>query len=330
VSGYSREEVIGKTPALLEPSDTHAQAADGRVWEADKPGQILRSIRLRKDGNRWHAAITVGQIRDAAGTVTHYVYAYRDITEAMEAQARLSASEEQLRAFAAHVQTAREDERAIVAREIHDELGQALTGLRFDLVRLAGKLDLDPERTAGRVRDMLKLVDGAISSVRRISTELRPGLLDDLGLGAAIDWYAQEFQSRTGIGCDLRLEAEGLGLDPHLCTALFRIAQEALTNVARHAEATRVLISLRERTDRLELEVRDDGRGITEEQTADRRALGLLGMRERAALFGGTVSVLGDQGRGTTVHVEVPLRQTPKPFRQDGASNDQPAGQSPV
>jgi PAS domain S-box-containing protein len=323
LSGYSREEAAGKTPAMLEPGG--AQAGE-RPWEAVPTGQIVRGPKQRKDGGLWHSAMTAAPIRDAAGAVTHFVCAYRDISERVEAQARLSASEAQLRAFAAHIQTVREDERAVIAREIHDELGQALTGLRFDLVRLAGKPDLDPATTAVRVRDMLKLVDDAIRSVRRISTELRPGLLDDLGLGAAIEWQAQEFQARTGISCDLQLTGKDLVLDQHLCTALFRIVQEALTNVARHAAATRVLVSLREEAERLELEVRDDGRGITEGEAADRRSLGLLGMRERAALFGGTVSVLGEPGRGTTVRVEVPLRPGSPSRREAGAANDPTAG----
>jgi signal transduction histidine kinase len=160
------------------------------------------------------------------------------------------------------------------------------------------------------MRAILRLADSTIQVVRRIVTELRPGVLDDLGLVAAIEWQAQEFQGRMGIRCDFASDRSDFPLDSQAGTAVFRICQETLTNVARHAQATRVTISLREEAGNLVLTVADNGRGITEQEIADRTSLGLLGMRERAFLVSGEVSIGGRPGKGTTVRVRIPLRES--------------------
>lgn len=229
-----------------------------------------------------------------------------------EARAREQAEEEQrlsfkqMRALAARLQTAREEERARVAREIHDELGQALTAIKIDLTALLPNVLADNGPNLPRQQAVLRLLDEAIHSVRRIATDLRPGVLDDLGLVAAIEWAVDEFQTRTGIESYVSLPDADLALDAQSATALFRILQEALTNVARHAQATRVTVRLAHQDGALSLEVRDNGTGIRDEQLAGGRSLGVLGMRERAILLGGEFSIGSTPENGTTVSVRIP------------------------
>jgi signal transduction histidine kinase len=161
-----------------------------------------------------------------------------------------------------------------------------------------------------RIERSLKLVDETIQAVRRIATELRPGILDDLGLGAAVEWAAEEFQARTGIKCRMSLPDLDIALDQDSATALFRIFQETLTNVARHADATEVDVMLARSRDDLSLEVHDNGKGISEEKLAEGRSLGILGMRERALLLGGELAISGAPGKGTKVKVRVPAVST--------------------
>ncbi|OFW51275.1 MAG: hypothetical protein A3G77_05465 [Acidobacteria bacterium RIFCSPLOWO2_12_FULL_68_19] len=235
-----------------------------------------------------------------------------ETTEQRRAEEQIRELAAALRALSTNVQTAREEEAARIARELHDELGQALTGIKIDLAwldsrlsRAGGAADVAPlrERTAAAIRQ----VDAAIQDVRRISTELRPSVLDDLGIVAAIEWQAQEFEARTGIPCVTSLPAELPPIDAPRATALYRVLMEALTNVARHAGATRVHVTLALDGGAVTLDVRDNGRGIAAEAAASPRSIGLLGMRERARVFGGTVTVAPLAPRGTRVHVEIPL-----------------------
>jgi len=219
--------------------------------------------------------------------------------------AQVRAGEEQLRSLASYLQTAREEERSHIAREIHDELGQALTALKMDLSWLAQRLPTDQSHLAEKTGVMSDLIDSIVQTVRRVATELRPGLLDHVGLTAAIEWQIQEFAERTGIACDLYLGEEELALDADLATAIFRIFQETLTNVARHAGATKVGVELQDRSGELVLIVWDNGRGLTESQVRDPRSLGLLGMRERIRAWGGDITFQGVQERGTTVTLRV-------------------------
>ena len=221
----------------------------------------------------------------------------------------LRSSRERLRALAAHLQDARENERSLIAREIHDELGSMLTGLKIDLSWLAGRLPADQMSLLEKTQTMSKLVSNIIQSVRRISTDLRPGMLDDLGLVAAIEWQTQEFQARTGICAQFKSRLGNGQFDRELDTAVFRILQETLTNVARHANATRVDITLRAKVNSVVLTVGDNGKGITRRQISHRTSLGILGMRERALLLGGEVIIVGLPGKGTTVTVEIPIKR---------------------
>ena len=224
--------------------------------------------------------------------------------ERKQAEEKIQATSERLRALMTSLRSAREEEGIRIAREIHDELGTALTSLRWDLEEMDKTL---PPALHGRISTMLRLVDATIDRVRRIASELRPSILDDLGLAAAVEWQTQQFQTRTGIKCHYDCSVDSIDLDPERTTAVFRIFQEALTNVLRHAQASTVDVSLdRDDTDFF-LEVRDNGRGIRDSEKTGLSSLGLLGMRERANLIGAMVEINGVEGKGTTVRLRVPL-----------------------
>jgi signal transduction histidine kinase len=230
----------------------------------------------------------------------------REVAERTRAHSELRESRGELRALATHLQSVREEERTQIAREIHDELGQALTALKMDVHWIGHRIEAQPALRE-RARTMSALIDTTVQTVRRISTELRPKLLDDLGLSAAIEWQAREFEQRSGIVCDVRSEPEDIMLDPQCSTAFFRIFQETLTNVARHARARHVDVALRMDSNGVILLVSDDGIGITPERASNPGALGIVGMRERAYSLGGTFDVSGDPGPGTSVRVSIPF-----------------------
>ena len=216
--------------------------------------------------------------------------------------------DDRLRALSERIEAIREDERTQIAREVHDELGQALTALKMDLAWVIRRMTTNGQ-IAEKLAEMVRACDAIIGTVRRISAELRPGILDDLGLAAAIEWQVEEFTKRTGIPCELRSTLGHPQLERDLATALFRIFQEALTNIARHASASRVRVALDLERGRLKLEVEDDGVGVPE--NAGKTSLGLLGMRERARRLGGECDIRRLEPRGTLVRVAVPLRFPP-------------------
>jgi PAS domain S-box-containing protein len=263
--------------------------------------------RYRCGDGSYAFVIDRGYVIHEGGKPTRMIGCMTDITTRKQAQEELESSHERLRALAAHLQAAREEERTRVAREIHDELGQALTGIKMDLAWLRKKLPKEHDALREKTESMLGLMDQTIQSVRRISTELRPGVLDDLGLTAAIEWQIHEFQKRTGIKCQLAARLEDIGLDRPRSTALFRIFQETLTNIARHAHATKVSIKLEQNNGDVSLHVQDNGNGIPKSKLSDPRSLGILGMRERALLLGGEVFIQGTRGKGTKVTARIPI-----------------------
>jgi signal transduction histidine kinase len=229
----------------------------------------------------------------------------QEVVDRTRADQELRVSRQQLRDLAAHLQSVREQERTDVAREVHDELGQSLTVLKMDVHWLSQRMGA----TGGlqeKARAMSDTIDTTVQAVRRISAELRPRLLDDLGLSAAIEWQAREFEERSGIQCDIRFDPDDIVVDRERTTALFRIFQETFTNVARHAGASSVDVLLRRLPGEVELTVADDGRGITSGQADDPRSLGIAGMRERALALGGSLEIAGREGAGTTVRVRIP------------------------
>jgi PAS domain S-box-containing protein len=219
---------------------------------------------------------------------------------------------EQLRLLSAHLQSAREEERVRIAREIHDELGQVLTAIKIDVSLLGEKLadkatTLERATMVDEINSTIRLIDQTIRMMRHIIQELRPEILDHLGLVAAIEWQVQEFQSRTGIECEFSPDVDDSHLDLERSTATFRILQEALTNVARHAQASQVEINLNAERGKLVLEIRDNGKGITPGELTNQKSFGILGMRERAFAFGGDVGVLAAPSHGTIVRAEIPV-----------------------
>ena len=273
---------------------------------AAKGEWVELKIRVR-DGRVIDAACAVVRLSD--GTK---VAIARDITERKRAEERIKGTSEQLRALSARLQAAKEEEDIRIARELHDEMGSTLTSLRWELERLDQTIseakDWSQRQTLrSAVADMIKVTDTTIGIMRRIASELRPSILDALGLPEAIEWEAQQFQIRTGIVCDCDCSLENLDLDPEQSTAVFRIFQEALTNILRHARATRVEVAAREQDGEFILTLSDNGRGITEDEKADRLSLGILGMRERAHLIGGEFEITGLETKGTLVTVRVPL-----------------------
>lgn len=230
----------------------------------------------------------------------------RNITDLKKAE-ELRVSNEQLRNLSIHLEEVRENERALIAREIHDELGQQLTGLRFDLGWVGKRLPTAESELSGRIGAMAQLVDRTIKTVRRIALELRPRMLDDLGLVAAMEWQVSEFQQRTAIPCLFRVSNNELVVEQRRATAIFRILQEALTNIIRHAQATRVEVFLSESNGMLVLKIVDNGKGISKNEVRGKASFGIMGMHERAREWGGSVTFTGQPGHGTNILVAIPL-----------------------
>jgi signal transduction histidine kinase len=293
------------------------------TFDLHTPGEAARFIAavtagrnegITRTGQPWTHRLNDGTLIEAAlfsqlinfgGRPARLILA-EDVTERHRNEKKLRESEQQLRELAGRLQDVREEERTRVARHLHDELGQALTALKMNSAWVLARLpDVQPN-VAQMIQASMDLVDETIVTVRQLSTELRPGILD-LGLSAAIVWQAEEFQARSDTACIVNVYSDVDLLEARSATEVFRIFQEILTNIARHSGATQVDVSLRREADELALEIHDNGKGITDVEINSRLALGVLGMRERAALIRGAISFTGGPGRGTTVQVRVPV-----------------------
>ena len=238
--------------------------------------------------------------------VTGHQRAEKILAQSEEQSRKLS---EELRALGARLQSIREEQSIRIARQIHDELGQTLTALKMNAAWLERNLSKDRGSLLERIRSLVEISDSGIQTVRKIASELRPGVLHELGLVAAIEWQAKEFGDRTGIHCEFISSDETIPSSPDQATAAFRILQEALTNVWRHADANKVEICLNAENSNLILEVRDDGKGISESEISSSKSLGLLGIRERAHILGGKVDIGRMMEKGTELTVSIPLRE---------------------
>ena len=242
-----------------------------------------------------------------------------EISERKETERQLRDSHAQLRLLAGHLQSAREEERVRIAREIHDELGQILTAIKMDLNVLRNHLthqksEVSNESIVEQLGGINQLLDSSIKSVRGVINNLRPEYLEEVGLRSAMEWHLQEYQSRTKIAVQFNTNVERLDLDHDCSMAIFRTFQESLTNVARHAQASKIEIDLKAEPSHLRLSVRDNGRGIKPGEMNTGTTFGILGMQERAHLFGGTVKIDGQQGQGTTVTVFIPHQRAAAPL----------------
>lgn len=307
-TGYAVAEAIGRHPSLLKSGETPREIYV-KLWDTISCGGVWHGEfhNRRKDGTLYWESAIISPVRSPQGEITHYVAIKDDITERKQAVDELHESHRQLREMAATLNSLREEEMVRIARELHDELGQKLTGLKMDLSWLEGRLGPDRGALHDKVGSMKKLIDATVKSVRRISTGLRPLVLDDLGPIAALEWLADDFSRRSAIDVVLDLGMEELDVDDRTATALFRIVQESLTNVARHAGATRVEVSLNFEGERLVLKIADDGKGMPAEALSRKGGFGLVGIRERAFMCGGEFRVSGGPHGGTTVEVDIPL-----------------------
>jgi len=242
---------------------------------------------------------------------------YRALLESIEARDRTASqlmhSREAIRNFSTHLQESIEEERKRIARELHDDLGQSLTSLRMELAAMAGRLQSDQRALFEKSVSMLDLLKRTIASVKRICTELRPSIMDDLGLVAAIEWLAEEFQERTGIQVEVLTDPPDISADDKLSIAVFRITQEALTNVTRHSGGKHVKITLESEDNDLILCVHDDGRGIQPEDLDKRGSFGIRGAQERVSILGGRLTIQGDPETGTQLHVRLPSKKGEQP-----------------
>jgi sigma-B regulation protein RsbU (phosphoserine phosphatase) len=307
ILGYPKAEIIGRpiTDFLTEPSRMVHEKEFPAIIKMNAIQDLERDF-VKKDGTTFTVSMNVFLETNSAGDLVKTKTIGRDISERVRVEAELRRSRENLRNLSAHIESAREQERGRIAREVHDELGVTLSKLKLDIAWLEKRLS-DHRHLMDKTKAMSDLVDDTIGSVQRISSELRPGVLDHLGLPAAIKWQAGEFRDRAGIQCIMSLLPEDVELDQNLSIAVFRIFQETLSNVVRHAEATKVEIDLLQTDGILTLEVRDNGKGISDEQISNPASFGLMGIRERVGFLGGSLKIRGIPGKGTTMTVNLPL-----------------------
>lgn len=308
----NREELIGQSMADLVPAE-YKDEIHSRMEKSRENPSYAEPLEMKfnsPDGKAIYleaVGAPVKYLGKPAGQVI-----IRDITARKLYEEELKESREQMRSLAAHLREAREEERTRVAREIHDELGQYLTGLKMDISLLREMIEESGEKInkpvlLEKIASASGLLDTTVRSVRKLSSDLRPAVLDNLGLCAAIEWQADEFQNRMGIRCDCFLTEDELEIPSEYMTDIFRIFQESLTNVAKHSKATRVSIELRKENNYYILEIKDNGIGISEEDKLKLNSFGLLGIKERTLLFGGSAEITGLPGKGTKVSVKIPL-----------------------
>jgi PAS domain S-box-containing protein len=262
-------------------------------------------------GTHRHCLIHTVPLCDAQGKITALLAVIRDITEDKAQEEKLKDLNQKLRSLAAHIEEVREEERAEIAREIHDELGQQLTAIKMDVAWVAKKGDIQDHSVAQRLQDAMLLIDVMVNTVRRIATDLRPSILDDLGLQEALKWQTEEFQKRSGIHCQFTTNNKGAMIPPGIAITLFRIYQESLTNIRRHAGATEVVSELKINKQQLTLLIRDNGKGFDKREIERKKTLGILGMEERVLKLGGSLELQSEPQKGTLVKVVIPYPSLP-------------------
>ncbi len=320
--GWKEKELaardIHETIHYLRPDGTKFPKEECPALNLNLPEGLRHSedgIFIKKGGIPFPAHY-VSTVIVKEGQVDAIVTAFMDISERKRAERELEESRQQLRDLSVFLQTVREEERKRISRELHDELGQALTALRIDVNWLEMRLPYVEPAIADKLISMEHLMNKTVDAMRRISEDLRPGMLDDLGLAAALEHHVERFVERTGMPCALDLSQEDFEVGDQVATAVFRIIQESLTNVARHSGATRVSVRVEELENEIRLSVQDDGRGLPAREGAKRKTYGLLGMQERVKMLGGRFEISSVPARGTRVGAIIP-------YHAGGAGNDQ-------
>jgi PAS domain S-box-containing protein len=309
--GYSMEELRGIHFAeLTHPDDVQKELL--LVQEIVQGIRDFYQIEKRyktRNGNFIWVELSLSTFRNSENNeIEFFIGIVQNIHERKMAEEEIRKSHEELRQLSSYLESIREEERTNIAREIHDELGQQLTGLKMDISWLNKKVPKENKMVQEKISGMLTLVDATVKTVRRISTELRPGILDDLGLIDALQWQSHEFEKRTGIVCSFSTTFTDRPFEKNLSTGIFRVFQETLTNVARHAQASEIMTVFEKQDDSIILQVYDNGQGFNETEIKGKKTLGLVGMRERAKMFGGNLSVQSAVGKGTKITLQVPMR----------------------
>jgi signal transduction histidine kinase len=252
--------------------------------------------------------MTLYPLMNVEGEVMEVILILQDITEAKNAEEQLRQSHEQLRELASRLQDIREEERASIAREVHDELGQQITCLKMDISWLQKKLNTENAEISQKIKGTLEIVDETAVTIRKIATELRPSILDDFGLIEALQWQSRDFAKKSAITINFNSGIPDINISKNAAIALFRIFQESLTNVARHAAATEINASLELKDGLLYLTITDNGKGFDVDKSGHKKTLGLLGMKERTIMIGGKYEIASTPGKGTSVFITVPLQ----------------------
>ena len=310
VFGWPREEAMGQPLDSFIPERFrrgHRAMVEGFGTAGStsrRMGHARVVMGLRRNGEEFPIDASISQARE--GGQRFYTVILRDVTQRTRAEEALRRSRQEIHELARAASTAREQEKSRIARELHDELGQALTALKIDVAWLREGLREAPEEVKRKLASMQVLLDGTVAAARRISADLRPLMLDDLGLLAACDWLAQNFTNRTGIACEFVVGAGDLDLPDPYATAIFRVFQESLTNVSKHSEATQVEATLERGDGEIVLTVRDNGRGFPVDAARKAGSYGLVGLKERALLLDGSVSVESEPGKGTRIEMRIP------------------------
>ena len=304
--GYDqKDEILGMSVLEFWKVKSSARSV---VTKSKKEGSwICELVGMRKDGTYFDVHLSETLVKDKFNNPICKMACFYDISDQKRTEAELKKSQEELRSLGSHLQNLREQERKLMAHKIHDELGQELTVLKMDLSFLKEKLPRDQKNLLDLTKSMMKTINKTIRTVRRISTELRPSLLDDVGLIPAIEWYVKEFQKRTRIKCEFFTDNRDINPDIKKSTVLYRVLQEALTNVVRHAAATKIKVSLSTKPDKLILKIRDNGKGITQNQISSSKSFGILGIWESLFSLRGKMEIKGIPDKSTTVKVSLPL-----------------------
>jgi PAS domain S-box-containing protein len=303
IFGWPAAEVLGRPlDQLLPPRfrtrhGEHVRRFGATGVTSRRMGGTSVIYGLRAGGEEFPMDASISQLDTPQGKV--FTVILRDVTERVRAQRDLAA-------FAAEASGVREQEKTRIARELHDELAQSLTALKMDAIWVRDNLPADAAAAAARLDGMLGLLDASVAATRRIAADLRPLLLDDLGLAPAIDWLVQNFRQRSGVACALELD-EALELQEPHATAVFRMVQESLANVAKHAQATQARVKVAREDGEILLVVEDDGVGFRPDDPRKPQSLGLVGLRERAYLLQGSVQVASEPGRGSRIEARIPV-----------------------